>query len=45
MRYRRNERQSNAWLGVLAGVAGLAVGLLVIRSLPDLVRYVKISRM
>jgi hypothetical protein len=30
---------------VVVGAAGLLVGLMLIRSLPDLVRYVKMERM
>jgi hypothetical protein len=44
--WRRSRARSGfTWTHLLAGAAGAALGLFMLRSLPDLVRYVKIERM
>jgi hypothetical protein len=46
MRVKRNNDHLLATITrVTLGAAGLLAGLLVIRSIPDLVRYVKMERM
>jgi hypothetical protein len=45
MRHKRSEEKHRTLVMVFAGVAGAVAGMLLIRSLPDLVRYVKIARM
>ncbi len=44
-RYKSSDQAMATFARVLLGVAGVAAALLFIRSIPDLVRYVKIERM
>lgn len=43
--HHRGRREESTIARVAVGAAGVLAGLLIIRSIPDLVRYVKIGRM